>query len=227
MSARRGSVTIARGEDYDGGEDVVDIQKERSALSKFKAAGQAAKAQAAMKPRKTGLGALYADSSSNGAPTKPKPKAPAAAPEVTGRSRKKSLVQEDREHELYKGHLTAAAASEPVDEPVEGSWLAEAALAAEEKIKEEKRQEKRIKEWEKEAKSVKASPDVAKAYTKETEAVSRVQAMARGQSTRKAAAQQGESSGILGSIGSFLGMSGGVMECVQVRKSESDVSSHI
>ena len=68
MSARRGSVTIARGEDYDGGEDVVDIQKERSALSKFKAAGQAAKAQAAMKPRKTGLGALYADSSSNGAP---------------------------------------------------------------------------------------------------------------------------------------------------------------
>ena len=30
-----------------------------------------------------------------------------------------------------------------------------------------------------------------------------------------------------GSIGSFLGMSGGVMECVQVRKSESDVSSHI
>ena len=73
MSARRGSVTIARGAaTRDGGEDVVDIQKERSALSKFKAAGQAAKRRAAMKPRKTGLGALYADSSSNGAPTKPK-----------------------------------------------------------------------------------------------------------------------------------------------------------
>ena len=217
--ARRPTI-IATGEDWEGGEDKVDVATERKLVAERQNSGRWKAVHAAAKfnsaKRLGALGRLSsvgsAEPAGKGAKERAKEKkgakaAPTAQSGGAAKGRRKSLVNEGRDDLLFKAHLAQPAAEQPgeaFDEPPEGTWLAKQAQAAQELLDDHREQEARIAAWESEPKTVQASPEVAKAYQRETEAVARVQAQVRGEQRRKSLKEGEQQPGLLETIGGWL-----------------------
>ena len=186
------ATVIATGEDWEGGEDKVDVATERklaadrklSGRSRWKAVHAATKFNSAKR-----LGAL-GRLSSGGSEAKEKKGAKAAPAAQSGgdaKGRRKSLVNEGRDDLLFKAHIAQPAELQPreaEDDPPEGTWLAKQARAAQELLDDHR-------EWESEPETAQASPEVEKASQREAE-------------SRKSLEEGEQQPGLLETIGGWL-----------------------